>query len=61
MRQIGIIFFVIGFVLLGVATLTFKLRALANKPAWGGLTLPSGLIGGTALVIGIALIGLTQM
>ncbi|MFD1230363.1 hypothetical protein ACFQ2P_04800 [Levilactobacillus namurensis] len=61
MLQLGIVIFAVGFVLTGLATVTFKLRALANKPAWGGLTVPSGIVGVVALIIGVGLIGLTRM
>ncbi|GEO67741.1 hypothetical protein [Levilactobacillus spicheri] len=55
---IGIGFFIVGFILVSLATISFKLRAITNKPAWGGITLPSGLIGGIALVIGVIIIAL---
>lgn len=55
---IGIGFFIVGFILVSLATISFKLRAITNKPAWGGITLPSELIGGIALVIGVIIIAL---
>jgi hypothetical protein len=56
MTNIGIIIFVIGIVLAGIATISFRIRAIANKSAWGGLTLPCGLAGVLALIIGLILI-----
>lgn len=58
MLNIGIGIFVVGFILAGLATISFKVRAFANKPAWGGITLPFGLIGFIALIIGAIMIGI---
>jgi uncharacterized membrane protein (DUF485 family) len=34
-----------GIALLALSGISFKLRALLNKPAWGGVTVPSLLMG----------------
>ena len=52
----GIVIFAFGFVFAGLATISFKIRAIANKPAWGGITLPFGVIGFIALAIGVIII-----
>lgn len=59
MLNIGIGIFVVGFILAGLATISFKIRAFANKPAWGGITLPVGLLGFFALIIGVIMIVVT--
>ncbi|WP_318766424.1 hypothetical protein [Lactiplantibacillus carotarum] len=56
MINIGIGLFGIGMILSGLATISFKIRALANKAAWGGITIPAGTVGLIALVIGLMII-----
>jgi hypothetical protein len=60
MLNIGIVIFAIGFIFAGIATISFRIRAIANKPAWGGVTLPFGIIGLVGLVIGVILIAITR-
>lgn len=60
MLNIGIVIFAIGFIFAGIATISFRIRAIANKPAWGGVTLPLGIIGFISLVIGVILIAITR-
>lgn len=60
MLNAGIVFFVIGVILAGIATISFKIRAIANKRAWGGITVPFGIFGAIALVIGVILIVITR-
>ena len=60
MLTIGIEIFVIGVILAGIATANFKARAFTNKPAWGGITLPFGITGFIALVVGLIMIVLTR-
>ncbi|MDZ4417300.1 hypothetical protein ORL59_27675 [Bacillus cereus] len=44
-----------GIVIISLARINFKIRAVANKSAWGGLTLPLALIGLTLFLVGMIL------
>ncbi|TEA85653.1 hypothetical protein PBMB05447_03170 [Bacillus thuringiensis F14-1] len=44
-----------GIVIMSLARINFKIRAFANKPAWGGFTLPLILIGFILFCIGMFL------
>lgn len=56
--QIGIIIAAVGFAFAAIGTISFKVRAIANKKSWGGPTAPC-LIGGFAImIIGVLLIAL---
>lgn len=59
--NIGIGIFAIGFIFAGIATISFKIRAIANKTAWGGITIPFGIIGFIALVLGTVMVAGTRM
>lgn len=50
MFEIGVIGFCIGFVILGIATLNFRWRALRNKQAWNGITIPFTIVGLIVLI-----------
>jgi hypothetical protein len=51
--------FFIGAVLLGLCGISFRLRAITNKPAWNGATLPLLLMGLLFLVPGIILLAVS--
>ena len=42
---IAIVVFIVGLALLALSGLSFRIRAIANKPAWNGLTRPLLLFG----------------
>ena len=44
MTDVTIILSIAGIVIMSLARINFKIRAFANKPAWGGFTLPLILI-----------------
>lgn len=46
---------VIAFLFMGLAGTSFRIRAVLNKPAWGGLTKVFLMIGIIILMIGIVL------
>ncbi len=45
MTYVTTILSIAGIVIMSLARINFKIRAFANKPAWGGFTLPLILIG----------------
>lgn len=54
--NIGLIIFFIGLGLSAIGTLSFKLRAIANKKAWGGITLPAMILGIITTLISLGFI-----
>lgn len=56
MMNIGIYIFIAGIVFSGIGGMSFRFRAITNKPAWGGLTSPFMILGIIALVIGGAIV-----
>lgn len=54
--QIAIIVAAIGIVFCAIAGISFKVRAIANKPAWGGITLKSAVLGVILLLTGLAVV-----
>ena len=57
--NISIVVTLIGMVFLGLAGISFRLRALANKKAWNGLTLPFAIIGLPVLIVGLVMLYFT--
>ncbi len=55
---LGLILIIVGIVFTGLSTGSFKLRALMNKKAWEGLTIPSLILGLVSLVLGAILLAL---
>jgi hypothetical protein len=47
---VSLIVLFLGLAFLAISTMSFWLRAIANKPAWGGLTLKALIIG---LILGL--------
>ncbi|MBP2098083.1 hypothetical protein [Enterococcus rivorum] len=52
----SLIFFFIGLALLAISGISFRIRALANKTAWGGITIPFALVGIPILLISLILL-----
>jgi hypothetical protein len=55
-RTFSLIVFFAGMLLAAAGTISFRFRAIANKKAWGGITLPAGLIGVFLLILGVTLL-----
>ncbi|MFQ6178799.1 hypothetical protein ACLMJU_18380 [Bacillus paranthracis] len=55
MTDVTIILSIAGIVIMSLARINFKIRAFANKPAWGGFTFPLILIGFILFCIGMFL------
>ncbi|HDR4605088.1 MULTISPECIES: hypothetical protein [Bacillus cereus group] len=53
MINLSVILSITGIVIMSLARINFKIRAIANKPAWGGLTLPLVLIGIILFFVGM--------
>lgn len=56
MLTIAIIIFAASVIFLGLASIIFRIRAFANKPAWNGPVIPLGVIGFILLVVSLVLI-----
>jgi len=56
MFQFSVILTFVSFLFLGGASISFRVRALANKQAWGGKTVPFAIIGIILLVVSLILL-----
>ncbi|MDR2063440.1 MAG: hypothetical protein LBQ02_01440 [Candidatus Nomurabacteria bacterium] len=59
MLIVSLVVFMIGAGFLSLAGITFRLRALLNKPAWGGATLPFLWLGLIFVIPGTLMVILT--
>jgi hypothetical protein len=55
-RTFSLIVFFAGMFFAAVGSTSFRFRAIANKKAWGGITLPAGIIGVFLLILGVTLL-----
>lgn len=53
---LAIVVFVAGVLCLALGSISFRVRAIANKPAWGGATKPLLLAGILIFAAGLALL-----
>lgn len=53
---VGIVLMFTGVFFLALSGLVFRFRAISNKQAWGGITIPSAIIGGIIFVISLVII-----
>ncbi|MDR2458314.1 MAG: hypothetical protein LBD41_07575 [Clostridiales Family XIII bacterium] len=53
LKNTSLVIFGIGVFFLAIGSISFRVRAVANKKAWGGITLPFILIGIVLIIIGI--------
>ena len=56
MFTVAIVVTFVGIAFLGLAGISFRIRAITNKKAWNGLTLPLAIIGLPILIAGMALL-----
>lgn len=53
---ISMIILLIGFIFLGLSSISYRWRAFTNKKAWNGMTRPFLVLGLIFFVIGIGLV-----
>jgi hypothetical protein len=59
MTVVSVVILFVGFGLLAMSGISFKMRALLNKQAWGGMTLPFLWIGLLVTAAGLVMLFLT--
>ncbi|MDR2157208.1 MAG: hypothetical protein LBO81_05465 [Clostridiales Family XIII bacterium] len=52
----SLIIFGVGVLFMALAGISFRIRAILNKPAWGGATIPCALLGLPIFIVGSVMI-----
>ena len=53
---ISLVVLFIGIALIAIGGISFRVRAITNKPAWNGITKPFILVGIAIFIVGIVLV-----
>lgn len=56
MMNTGLALFIAGLLGLGIGGASFKIRAVFNKKAWGGITKPFLLVGIFLAIVGLVIV-----